>query len=158
MGACPVHGPDERSTRVPAADSEAAFDAFDEDAGVSDAAAEAATARPALPMSMDMLRYRLPMRATTGKGLRIFVGLLAVVLTVGFFVANHFRRSQEASLREEAAMRVQQPPPVQTVKVRRQSSKQALVLPGETRGWYSSTIYARVTGYVARGWSISGIA
>jgi RND family efflux transporter MFP subunit len=28
--------------------------------------------------------------------------------------------------------------------------KQALVLPGETRGWYSSTIYARVTGYVAR--------
>ena len=47
-------------------------------------------------------------------------------------------------------MRVQQPPPVQTVTVRRQSLKQALVLPGETRGWYSSTIYARVTGYVAR--------
>jgi hypothetical protein len=41
--------------------------------------------------------------------LRIFVGLLAVALTGGFFVANHFRRSQEASLREEATMRVQQP-------------------------------------------------
>ena len=37
MGACPVHGPDERSTRVPVADTEAAFDAFDEDAQVSDA-------------------------------------------------------------------------------------------------------------------------
>ena len=82
--------------------------------------------------------------------MRIFVGLLAVACRSVFFVANHFRRGQEASLREEAALRVQQPPPVEVVKVQRRAAKQTLVLPGETRGWYSSTIYARVTGYVAR--------
>ena len=45
MGACPVHRPDERSTRVPVADTEAAFDAFDEDARVSDTAAASRTAQ-----------------------------------------------------------------------------------------------------------------
>jgi RND family efflux transporter MFP subunit len=45
---------------------------------------------------------------------------------------------------------VQQAPPVEVVKVETASADQALVLPGETRGWYSSTIYARVTGYVAK--------
>jgi RND family efflux transporter MFP subunit len=150
MGACPVHGPDERSTRVPVADTEATFDAFDEDAGVSDAAAASRNGSSGAPDEHGHVAVSTVYAPTTGKGLRIFVGLLAVALTGGFFVANHFRRSQEASLREEATMRVQQPPPVQTVTVRRQSLKQTLVLPGETRGWYSSTIYARVTGYVAR--------
>src|SRR6202035_183565 len=46
--------------------------------------------------------------------------------------------------------RVQQPPPVEIVRVQPTSPSQTLVLPGETRGWYSSTIYARVTGYVAK--------
>ena len=145
-----MHRPDERSTRVPVADTEAAFDAFDEDAQVSDAVPESRDGSTAnsdehghVPVSTEYARG-------TGKKLRIFVGLLAVVLSIGFFVANHFRRGQEASLREEAALRVQQPPPVEVVKVQRRSAKQTLVLPGETRGWYSSTIYARVTGYVAR--------
>ena len=40
MGACPVHRPNKRITRVPVADTEAAFDAFDEDAQVSDAVPE----------------------------------------------------------------------------------------------------------------------
>src|SRR6476660_4430727 len=150
MGACPVHRPDQRGTRVPVADAEAAFDAFDEDAGVSDAAAASRNGSSGAPDEHGHVAVSTVYAPATGKGLRIFVGLLAVALTGAFFVAKHFRRSQEASLREEAAVRVQQPPPVQTVTVRRQSLKQTLVLPGETRGWYSSTIYARVTGYVAR--------
>ena len=109
MGACPVHGPDERSTRVPAADSEAAFDAFDEDAGVSEAAAASRNGSTGAPDEHGHVAVSTAYAPTTGKGLRIFVGLLAVALTGGFFVANHFRRSQEASLREEATMRVQQP-------------------------------------------------
>ena len=61
------------------------------------------------------------------------------------------RRGQEASLRDEAALRVQQLPPVEVVRAQsaaRQSRR--WFYPGETRGWYSSTIYARVTGYVAK--------
>ncbi len=145
-----MHGPDERSTRVPVADTEAAFDAFDEDAQVSDAAPESREGSSGASDEHGHVAVSTVYAPTTGKGLRIFVGLLAVVLSIGFFVANHFRRGQEASLREEAALRVQQPPPVEVVKVQRRSAKQTLVLPGETRGWYSSTIYARVTGYVAR--------
>ena len=150
MGACPVHGPDERSTRVPAADSDAAFDAFDEDAQVSDAVPEGTDGSTATPDEHGHVPVSTEYARGTGKKLRIFVGLLAIVLCIGFFVANHFRRGKEASLREEAALRVRQPPPVEVVKVQRRSAKQTLVLPGETRGWYSSTIYARVTGYVAR--------
>jgi hypothetical protein len=130
-----VHRPDERGTRVPVADTEAAFDAFDEDAGVSDTAGASRNGSSRAPDEHGHVAVSTVYAPTTGKGLRIFVGLLAVALTGGFFVANHFRRSQEASLREEATMRVQQPPPVQTVTVRRQSLKQTLVLPGETRGW-----------------------
>ena len=114
-----MHGPDERSTRVPVADTEAAFDAFDEDAGVSDAAAASRNGSTANPDEHGHVPVSTEYARGTGKKLRIFVGLLAVVLSIGFFVANHFRRGQEASLREEAALRVQQPPPVEVVKVQR---------------------------------------
>jgi RND family efflux transporter MFP subunit len=145
-----VHRPNKRITRVPVADAEAAFDAFDEDAQVSDAVPESRDGSTANPDEHGHVPVSTEYARGTGKKLRIFVGLLAIVLSIGFLVANHFRRGQEASLREEAALRVQQPPPVEVVKVQRRSAKQTLVLPGETRGWYSSTIYARVTGYVAR--------
>ena len=142
--------PKERRTRVPVAATEAAFDAFDEDAQASDAASESHDGSMAKADEHGHVPVSMEYSPKTGKKLRIFVGLLAIALSIGFFAANHFRRQQEGSLREEAALRVQQPLPVETVQVQQRSSKQTLVLPGETRGWYSSTIYARVTGYVVQ--------
>ena len=86
MGACPVHGPDERSTRVPVADTEAAFDAFDEDAGVSDTAAASRNGSTANPDEHGHVPVSTQYARGTGKKLRIFVGLLAVVLCIGFVV------------------------------------------------------------------------
>jgi RND family efflux transporter MFP subunit len=145
-----VHRPDARNRRVPVADTEAAFDAFDEDAQVSDTVLESRNGSAANRDEHGHAPISTAYAPTTGRRLRIFVGLLAVVLAIGFFAANHFRLRHDGNLREETAQRVQQALPVETVRVQRRPSGQTLILPGETRGWYSSTIYARVTGYVAR--------
>jgi membrane fusion protein, multidrug efflux system len=145
-----VQQPKMRSTRVPVAATEAAFDAFDEDAQAADATPESHNGAAAKTDEHGHVPVSTEYSPKTGKKLRIFVGLLAIALLIGFFAANHSRRQQEGSLREEAALRVQEPLPVETVRVQQRPSKQTLILPGETRGWYSSTIYARVTGYVAQ--------
>ncbi len=119
-------------------------------AGVSDTAAASRNGSSGDPDEHGHVPVSTEYARETGKKLRIFVGLLAVVLSIGFFVANHFRRGQEASLREEAATARAAAAAGRSRQGQRRSAKQTLVLPGETRGWYSSTIYARVTGYVAR--------
>jgi RND family efflux transporter MFP subunit len=132
---------------VTAADTDAAFDAFDEEAQVPGAAPEDDTAphdeHGHVPVQTGYVRG-------TGRSLGLFVGLLAVALIVGFFVVQRLKHSDQANLRDEAALRVQQLPPVEVVRAQSAPPTQTLVLPGETRGWYSSTIYARVTGYVAK--------
>jgi RND family efflux transporter MFP subunit len=143
-----VHEPDRLKPRI-ATEAEAAFDAFDEDA-------QPANAMPAVP---DQGHRRdahghVPIATgyarRTGGRLGVFVGALAAALLAGFFVVQHAKRNEEASLRDEATLRIQQAPPVEVVKAETASASHSLVLPGETRGWYSSTIYARVTGYVAK--------
>ena len=52
-------------------------------------------------------------------------------------------------------MRAEEAPAVEAIKVDNAPPTQVLTLPGETRGWYMFTIYARVSGYVAN--SRSGI-
>jgi RND family efflux transporter MFP subunit len=143
-----VHQPDLRKARI-AADSEAAFDAFDEAAQGADVEAGG---HDRMPRRDDHGHVTVVTgyAPRTGGRLGVFVGMLAAALVIGFFVVQHARHSEEASLREQAALRVQQAPPVEVVKAETASASQALVLPGETRGWYSSTIYARVTGYVAK--------
>ena len=145
-----MHGPNERRAGPSRAHADAAFDAFDEDAQAPDPVPQTRNVsipgrdeHGHVPVSTDYA-------PTTGRRLSLFAALLAVALLIGFFAANHFRRGHEAGLRDEAILRVSQPPPVEVVNVQRRSAKQTLVLPGETKGWYSSTIYARVTGYVAR--------
>jgi RND family efflux transporter MFP subunit len=143
-----VHQPNILKSRVAGAEGGAAFDAFDEGAQELDA----------VPLGRDAtgtdehghVAISTGYARLTGGRLGLFVGLLAASLMIGFFIVQHLKHSEEASLREQAALRVQQAPPVEVVKVETVSPSHALVLPGETRGWYSSTIYARVTGYVAK--------
>jgi RND family efflux transporter MFP subunit len=144
-----VHQPNMSKTSVAAAEHEAAFDAFDEGAHELDAISSgrdpAGGADEHGHVAISTRYARL-----TGGRLGLFVGLLAAALMSGFFVVQHLKHGEEASLREQAALRVQQAPPVEVVRVETVSPSHALILPGETRGWYSSTIYARVTGYVAK--------
>jgi RND family efflux transporter MFP subunit len=126
-----------------------AFDSFDEDAQVPDA-----TPQSHAPKGKPDKHGHVPVPTTyapkTGRRLSLFAGVIAIALLVGFFLVNHARQNEAADLREDAALRVRQAQPVEFVRARSTSPTQTLVLPGETRGWYNSTIYARVTGYVAQ--------
>jgi RND family efflux transporter MFP subunit len=137
-----VHQPNIPKSSVAAPEDEAAFDGFDEVArgqdGTSPDLEPAGRADEHGHVAISTSYARL-----TGGRLGLLVGLLAAALMSGFFVVQHLKLGEEAS-------RVQQAPPVEVVRVETVSPSHALVLPGETRGWYSSTIYARVTGYVAK--------
>jgi RND family efflux transporter MFP subunit len=86
---------------------------------------------------------------STGSRLRLVAGTFAVILAVAFFVVHRSRGHQEAILERSTTELAGQPPPVEVITVDLAPTTQTLTLPGETRGWYNSTIYARVSGYVA---------
>ena len=88
--------------------------------------------------------------AGTGRRLGIFASTFAIVLLVAFYLVHHSKERDQALLETTTAERAEQPPPVDVVKVELAPPTQMLTLPGETRGWYSSTIYARVSGYLAK--------
>ncbi|MGD0532535.1 MAG: efflux RND transporter periplasmic adaptor subunit [Methyloceanibacter sp.] len=75
---------------------------------------------------------------------------IAVILAAAFFIVHHIKSRDEAFLGTATAARAEQPPPVNVVKVQFAPPRQVLTLPGETRGWHSSIIYARVSGYLAK--------
>jgi membrane fusion protein, multidrug efflux system len=87
---------------------------------------------------------------STGNRLRIFAGIFAIVLAAGFYFVHQIKSRDEAALETNTALRAEQPPPVEVINVELAPATQTLTLPGEARGWYSSTIYARVSGYVAK--------
>jgi RND family efflux transporter MFP subunit len=86
----------------------------------------------------------------TGRRLSILAAALAILLVAVFFLVHHIKGRDQASLEAATAERADQPPPVDVVKVELAPPTQVLTLPGETRGWYTSTIYARVSGYLAK--------
>jgi len=86
----------------------------------------------------------------TATRLRIFAAVFAIVLGVAFFLVEHMKGSQEATLKATTASFAEHPPPVEVIRVEAAPPTQSLTLPGEVRGWYASTIYARVNGYVAK--------
>src|ERR1700733_12419098 len=89
---------------------------------------------------------RVPARA--GSKIMIIAAIALAVLAVGFFIV-YFRKSAEANdLAAETAKTAGEPLPVDVVRIEPSSNVQALALPGETAGWYESTVYARVSGYV----------
>jgi RND family efflux transporter MFP subunit len=86
----------------------------------------------------------------TGRRLSIFAGTFAIILMAAFFVVHHIKGQDQASLAAATAEHTEQPPPVDVVKAQLAPPTQTLTLPGETSGWYSSTIYARVNGYLGK--------
>lgn len=86
---------------------------------------------------------------TSRKLLRLAVAV-TLALAAGFLFV-HFRKSaSEADLASETEQKALEKPRVEVVAVGPLSGTRALVLPGETAAWYTSTIYARVSGYVGK--------
>jgi RND family efflux transporter MFP subunit len=78
---------------------------------------------------------------------------VAIVLLLAFLIV-HFAKSYAArSLARETQAGAAALPAVDVVVVHAAPATGTLTLPGETAAWYESTIYARVSGYVAK-WSV----
>ncbi len=120
--------------------NEPAFDAFDDGA---DQRQEQSEEHGHAPVATSYA-------PNTGSRLRIFAGAFAIILAVGFFLVHHMKSREQDVLATTTAERAEQPPPVEVTRVELAPPTLSLTLPGEVRGWYASTIYARVSGYVAK--------
>jgi RND family efflux transporter MFP subunit len=120
--------------------NEPAFDAFDDNA-------EDLREEPAGHGHVPVATSYAP---GTGNRLRIFAGAFAIILAVAFFLVHHLRGREETVLATSTAESAEQAPLVEVTRVELAPPIQSLTLPGEVRGWYASTIYARVSGYVAK--------
>ena len=75
---------------------------------------------------------------------------LAVVLLLAFLLVHFTKSHSERGLARETRTAAASLPAVDVVVVHGGSAAASLTLPGETAAWYESTIYARVSGYVAK--------
>jgi RND family efflux transporter MFP subunit len=91
-----------------------------------------------------------PTRYSPGTARRLFRLAVAVALAlgIGFALVRHWKTASEAQLASATQQKGLEKPRVDVVTVGPPSATQVLVLPGETAAWYTSTIYARVNGYV----------
>jgi RND family efflux transporter MFP subunit len=86
----------------------------------------------------------------TGKALKIGAGIAAGILIFCFCVVMLIRLVEAHTLRRGAEAAYSAAPPVDVITAQPASFGQDLVLPGQTAAWYETTIYARVSGYVAK--------
>ncbi|MCI0465803.1 MAG: efflux RND transporter periplasmic adaptor subunit, partial [Beijerinckiaceae bacterium] len=86
----------------------------------------------------------------TMRRLRNIALAVALALGAGFLIVRHQRATSEAQLASATQEMVSKIPTVDAVTVGPPRKTHTLVLPGETAAWYTSTIYARVNGYVGQ--------
>ncbi len=86
----------------------------------------------------------------TGRSLKFGAGVAAGILLLCFCIVMVIRLVDAHSLRKDADTAYSAPPPVDVITAQPASVGQDLVLPGQTAAWYETTIYARVSGYVAK--------
>ena len=85
----------------------------------------------------------------TGARLKRALRVLLIVLLVGFLAVRVARFFHERTLHQAAAAVTSAAPLVEVVAAQPVAALQSFALPGQTAAWYTSTIYARVNGYVA---------
>jgi RND family efflux transporter MFP subunit len=85
-------------------------------------------------------------------GLRLTVWALALAaaLAIGFFIVQRHKADEAAALSANSVSQADAAPSVDVVNVTYAPSSESVGYPGDTRGWYQSTIYARVDGYVGK--------
>jgi len=94
----------------------------------------------------------IPDTYKSGTGFRLIV--LAVLLTIGlgaaFFFVNGIKAQDDAQLAAATGAKLKEPAVVEVMTVTAAPPDPELRLPAEARGWYTSTIYARVSGYLTK--------
>jgi RND family efflux transporter MFP subunit len=75
---------------------------------------------------------------------------VAVVLLLAFLIVHFTKWHSERRLDKQTRTSATSVPAVDVVVVHGAAAAASLTLPGETAAWYESTIYARVSGYVAK--------
>ena len=86
----------------------------------------------------------------TGSRLTVLAGLLTFALVAGFLLVSGIKAQDQAQLASATEAKSLEAPLVEVITVKLAPPTEALRLPAETRGWYTSTIYARVSGYLTR--------
>jgi RND family efflux transporter MFP subunit len=89
----------------------------------------------------------------TGRRLKRAAAISAAVLICGFLLVWLLRFVDGRAVAKAAEAAYAAPPAVDVIVVHPASLGQNLVLPGQTAAWFESTIYARVSGYVAN-WKV----
>jgi RND family efflux transporter MFP subunit len=92
----------------------------------------------------------------TGITLTVIAILLAGGLCAGFLIVQHRRGRSRQELEAQTAADENTSPIVDIAEAKLAPRDEELVLPGETHGWYQSTIYARVNGYLGKWFSDIG--
>jgi len=88
--------------------------------------------------------------ADTGRRLKRAASIAALLFILGFLVVWLLRYVDERAVARAGEAAYAEPPAVDVVRVMPAALGQDLVLPGQTAAWFESTIYARVSGYVAK--------
>jgi RND family efflux transporter MFP subunit len=86
----------------------------------------------------------------TGRRIKIAAAATAILLLCGFLIVHFLRASGTSQLQEASKAESSRRPPVNVITVQSSAATRPLTLPGQTAAWYESTLYARVTGYVAK--------
>jgi RND family efflux transporter MFP subunit len=73
----------------------------------------------------------------------------ALILLLAFLIAFTLRAVSAHRLAKETARAYGALPTVEVIRLQAEPTQGALTLPGETAAWYESTIFARVSGFVA---------
>ncbi len=94
----------------------------------------------------------VPTTYKSGTGLRLGTVALALAIVLGgaFIFVSGIKAKDEAHLADATLAKSQQAAPVEVITVTLAPAAPKLRLPAEARGWYASTIFARVSGYVVK--------
>ena len=97
-------------------------------------------------------RHRIPTTSSpgTGRRLAIGVGILTLLLLIGFLIAFVVHQRSEHHASEEASAATDARETVQVMHVKPTAGQYPLTLPGQAAGLYQSTIFARVDGYIGK--------
>jgi RND family efflux transporter MFP subunit len=86
----------------------------------------------------------------TGRALRRAAAAVAIVLLLAFLIVHFTKSHAEHRLAHATQAAATTAPTVDVFVVHNSTATGTLTLPGETAAWFESTIYARVSGYVAK--------
>jgi RND family efflux transporter MFP subunit len=86
----------------------------------------------------------------TGRRLKRGAAIFAVVLIAAFIVVRVDRFFKDRAVADNAEQTSSAPHVVDIIEASAVGAVQRLSLPGQTAAWHSSTIYARVNGYVGK--------